>query len=304
VSRLGLHLVRVVALLAAAAAAAATATTATARRVDASDTVPPHLVLDLRLYEARSMRPDFQAMNDLAFFIDTDGSGVTEPQWLATILRKTPDSILATLACETLPVEEGKASFSLSKRSRSFDVTVDVSEFTDKGAFAAKASVALLRGDEVLRRFDREIDLRLGQTYVWGSRELEISASDYLSHFRDFEDTRERGDLYQSLRNYTFFLVVAVTARVADEAPSETVVVTPNDSVDLGKLESPLGIPVEGEVQVELSLDAEGTPTDARVLRSSVPELNPRVLGAAPNWRFPEAAGKKAHLTLHLRATP
>lgn len=277
----------------------------TARRVESADTaLPPRLVLDVRLYEARSTRPDFQAMDGLGFFIDTDGSGVSEQQWLATILRKTPDWILATLAYQTLSLDGGKARSSLIKRTRAFDVTVDVNDFSEKGAFGATAAIAFVRGDEVLREFHREIELRLGQTYVWGSRDLEISASDYLSHFRDFEDTRDRGELYQSLRSYTFFLVLAVTARIADEIPAETIVVVPNDSVSLGKLDSPLGVPVEGQVEVELTLDDRGTPIDARVVRSSLPELNPRVLGAASGWRFPDAAGKKARLTLDLHATP
>jgi hypothetical protein len=276
-----------------------------ARQADSADTrFPPHLVLDVRLYEARSMRPDFQAMDDLAFFIDTDGTGVTEPQWLATILRKTPDSVLATLAYESIPVDDGKAVFVLSKRTRSFDLTVELKDFSDKSPFGAKAAIAFVRGEETLRTFDREIELRLGQTYVWGSRKQEISASDYLSHFRDFEDTSERGALYESLRSYTFFLVLAVTARVADEAQVQTVVVVPNDTVSIGKLQSPLGVAIEGTVELELTLDAEGAPVDARVVRSSLPELNPRVLGEAPEWRFPEAAGKKARLTLELHAAP
>ncbi len=274
-------------------------------RADAADTkVPSNLVLDVRLYEARSSRPDFEAMDNLSFFIDTDGSGVTDQQWLATILRKTPDSILATLAYERLPVERGKATLSLSKRTRAFDVTLDVNEFSDKGSFPATSEIALVRGNEVLRKFDRKIELRLGQTYVWGSRNLEISASDYLSHFRDFEDTGDRGKLYEILRSYTFFLVLAVTPRLADPVPPEALVVTPNESVSLGKLESPLGVPVEGEVQVELTLDAVGTPIDARVVRSSVPELNLFVLSESSSWRFPEAGGKKARLALDLHATP
>jgi hypothetical protein len=290
---LGPRLLALLALLAAAATA------------DSADSkVPENLVLDLRLYEARSSQPDYDAMEGLHFFIDTDGRGVTEQQWLATILRKTPDAVLATLASETLPAGGGSARFSLSKRTRSFDVRVDLKEFSEKEAFTAKAEISLLTGDERLRSFGSEIQLRLGQTYVWGSRDLEFSASDYLSHFRDFESTEDRGELYQSLRRYTFFLVLAATPRIAEAAAEEPVVVDRNDSVSLGSLESPLGVRVDGKVEVELTLDGEGAPTEARVVRSSVPELNALVLGAAPSWRFPEAAGKKARLTLDLHARP
>jgi hypothetical protein len=295
--RLGLHLLYL-ALFAPAPLAAG-------HRVDSADTkVPSNLVLDVRLYEARSTRPDFDAMENLSFFIDTDGSGVTDPQWLATILRKTPDSVLAALAYECLPVEGGKAKLSLSKRTRAFEMTVDLDEFSEKGSFAATSEIALVRGDEVLRKFERRIELRLGQTYVWGSRNLEISASDYLSHFRDFENTDDRGKLYESLRGYSFFLLLAVTPRLTDEIPSEPMVVAPNESVSLGKIESPLGVAVEGEIQVELTLDGAGTPIDARVVRSSVPELNLLVLGEASSWHFPEAAGKKARLAVELHAVP
>jgi hypothetical protein len=58
----------------------------------------------------------------------------------------------------------------------------------------------------------------LGQTYVFGSRDLALSASEYVSHFRDFESSDERGKLYENLRAFSFFLVVAVTPRIAEEA--------------------------------------------------------------------------------------
>jgi hypothetical protein len=39
-------------------------------------------------------------------------------------------------------------------------------------------------------------------------------------------------------------------------------------------------------------------------VRSSIPEVNSRILGEADSFRFPDAAGKKARLTLSLRAEP
>ena len=69
-------------------------------------------------------------------------------------------------------------------------------------------------------------------------------------------------------------------------------------------LESPLGIPLVGEIVLDLDIDPTGAPTNARIVRSSIPEVNSRVLGESASFRFPEAAGKKARLTLSLRAEP
>jgi hypothetical protein len=267
--------------------------------------IPGNLVLDVRIYEARSASPDFRVMEKLSFFVDTDGTGVSESQWLATIARQVPEAFLATLANETVDVDGSIARFILPKRTRSLELSFDLKDFLERGTFAATAAARLARGEETVRAFDRGVELRVGETYVFGSRDLELSASEYVSHFRDFESSDERGKLYESLRAYSFFLVVAVTPRMAEEpAPgSEPISVSVDPSV-IPPLESPLGIPLVGEIVLDLDIDSKGAPTNARILRSSIPEVNSRVLGESASFRFPEAAGKKARLTLSLRAEP
>ena len=267
--------------------------------------IPGNLVLDVRIYEARSASADFGVMEKLSFFVDTDGTGIRESQWLATIARQVPEAFLATLANETVDVEGSVARFVLPKRTRSLELSFDLKDFLERGTFTAKAAARLARGEETIRAFDRGVELRIGQTYVFGSRDLELSASEYVSHFRDFESSDDRGKLYESLRAYSFFLVVAVTPRIAEEsAPgSEPVSVSVGPNV-IPPLESHLGIPLVGEIVLELDIDSAGAPTDARIVRSSLPEVNSRILGESAAFRFPEAAGKKARLTLSLRAEP
>lgn len=268
--------------------------------------IPGNLVVDVRIYEARSASPDFRVMEKLSFFVDTDGSGVSDSQWLATIARQVPDAFLATLSNETLDVDGSIVRFVYPKRSRSLELSFDLKDFLARGTFTATAATRFARGEETVREFDRTVELRVGQTYVFGSRELELSASEYLSHFRDFEGSEDRGQLYESLRPYSFFLVVAVTPRIVEEStPAREEPVTVSiDPSRIPRLESPLGIPLVGEIVLELLLDSSGVPSDAKVVRSSLPEVNARILGECMNFRFPEAAGKKARLTLPLRVEP
>jgi hypothetical protein len=267
--------------------------------------IPANLVLDVRLYEARSASPDFAVMENLSFFVNTDGKGVSESQWLATVARQVPEAFLATLASETVRVEGSTAPLVLRKRTRALELSFDLKEFLERGTFKSRVAARLAQSEETVRAFDREVEMRVGQTYVFASRDLELSASEYLSHFRDFEDSEERGRLYENLRPYSFFLVVAVTPRLAEEpAPGDEPVSVQIGSNPIPRLQSPLGIPLVGEIVLELAIDSTGAPTDSRVLRSSLPEMNARVLGESAAFRFPEAAGRKARLTLALRAEP
>ena len=65
------------------------------------------------------------------------------------------------------------------------------------------------------------------RTSVWSSSELEMAASDYISHFREYKDRENRGQLYEMLRPYTFFLIMVVTPRILTEEES----VPPRNSV-------------------------------------------------------------------------
>ena len=268
--------------------------------------VPKNLVVDFRLFEARSISPDYKAMESLAFFIDTDGAGVSDRQWLATIARKVPDSFLATLKAETVRVEGGTAHIEVAKRSRSFETRIDLSEYLERGTFNATVTGELKRRNESERSFEKTIELRAGGTFVVSGPGLELSASEYLSHFRDYSDADHRREVYDQLRNFGVFLILVVTLRLADEPEGEAPVVMlslPPD-VELPILESPLDVRLVGTIELELDIDANGVPADVKIVRSSIPEVNPRLLGEASTWRFPNAAGTTGRLVLELTAEP
>ena len=275
-------------------------------RALASEDIPNDLVVDVRLFEARSRTPDFQAMEELGFFINTDGQDVSERQWLATIAGKVTGSFLATLAFETLTVNTSTAELELRKRSRKLTLSLDLSEFAAEGTFNASVDGELMRRDESQRSFKQTIELRVGQTYVWSSRGLEMSASEYLSHFRDYSDRDHRGDLYDKLRDFTTFLIVALSPRPAGGSPESADTVTLNlpDDVNIPDFDSPLGVELVGTIELELDINDTGTPTDVKIVRSSIPEVNSRILGEAEAWRFPDASGKRGRLILELNASP
>lgn len=270
----------------------------------AADDIPANLTAEVRLFEARSVTPDFQAMQQLSFFINTDGIGVTEDQWLATVARQVPDAFLATLAFEILPASASTTVLRVGDRSRGIELSLDFSGFTREEAFEATVKGELTQQDEVARSFEHTIELRLGQTYVWSHRSLELSASEYLSHFRDYRDSDHRAALYDELRNFATFLIAAVSLRATSDAerPLEPVELELPDDVDVPNFESPFGVDLIGTVELELVLDGTGAPTDAKIARSTIPELNSQILDEAERWRFPEARGRTGRLTLELEA--
>jgi len=267
--------------------------------------IPSNLVVDVHVFEARSASPDYQAMDALSFFIDTDGTDVSEQQWLATVARKVPDSYLATLARQTLSVDGDTARLVLGKRSRSFDVEIDLSGFLPKGTYGAQIRGELQRNGETQRSFEHTIELRTGQTFVWSDRGLELSASEYLSHFRDYLDRDHRRLVYERLRDFGVSLILTVTPRLqaSPEVPAPVTLSLPPD-VELPSFDSPWDVALVGTVELALDIGADGMPTDVVIVRSSLPEVNPRLLGEARHWRFPDAAGKTGRLVLELRAEP
>lgn len=276
----------------------------TISRLDADD-IPTKLIIDARVIEARSLDPDFKAMEELSFFINTDGVGVTEEQWLATLARQASESFLATLAFESHSVVGSTSELQLDKRSRSIRLSLDLSEFAAEGVFGATVTGALVRSGQTERSFERDIELRVGQTYVWSGRDLELSGSEYLSHFRDYGDRDDRSKLYDKLRDYATFLIVAYSLRIPTESePAEHVTLELPTDVRLPELKSTLGIEIGGTVELELELDDSGAPRYVTIARSSIPEVNSQILREASTWRFAEAQGKKGRLSLELKATP
>lgn len=281
------------------------AASATARTGFVPNDIPSNLVVDVRVFEARSVSPDFTMMESLGFFVDTDGTGVSDRQWLATIARKIPDSYLATLAWQTVPVEGQAAHLTLEKRSRSLELSVDLSEYLERGTFAAVVRGELERSEEPQREFERSIELRTGQTFVFSGAGFELSASDYLSHFRDYSDRENRREVYDRLRDFAMFLVVAITPRLSgDRAAPGMVELNLPDDVALPDFESPFDVELVGTVELELVIGDNGTADVVNIVRSSIPEVNPRVLGEASHWRFPNPAGTVGRLVLKITATP
>lgn len=271
----------------------------------ASEKIPDDVVVDVRVFEARSSAPNYKAMQELAFFINTDGDGVREDQWLATIARRATDSFLATLAFETIAPESGSVPVVLTNRTRTFKLSVDLSNFLSEGLFHAQVHGELLRRDESQRTFEQTIEVRFGQTYVWSGRDLELSASEYLSHFREYEDSDDRSVLYDKLRNYTTFLIVALTPRRTESSePTQIVPLEIPDAADVPDLKSPIGIKLSGTVALELDIDADGSPSNVHITRSSLPEVNSQIKSTVEGWSFSDGRGKRGQLTLELEATP
>jgi hypothetical protein len=265
---------------------------------------PGELVLDVRIFEARSSSPSFALFQNLSFFIDTDGTDVSEVQWLGTIARQVPEAFVAVLAHETLPVSGGRARFGYELRSRGVELDFDLSDLLTKGTFPARLRGAFTEGENERASFERELELRVGQTFVFSGADLELAPSDYLSHFREYRDGGGRARLYEYLRNDVFFLLVAVTPRMASGAPKPVVDVALPKGVELPELESRVGVELVGTLVLEFDVDGAGAPVSPVVRRSTVPELTPRMLLELADWRFPEAAGRRARLTLKLRAKP
>src|SRR3989304_9521134 len=101
--------------------------------------IPDNLVLDLRLFESRAISPDLTVMENLNFFIMTDGRDVTAEQCPSTLAKKVPDSFLAALISDTAPVERGVGGFDWTTGSRGIRTEIRVEDYQPAGA--SKAAV-------------------------------------------------------------------------------------------------------------------------------------------------------------------
>jgi hypothetical protein len=133
------------------------------------------------------------------------------------------------------------------------------------------------------------------RTSVWSSDDLEITPSDYVSHFREFADRESRGQLYELLRPNTFFLILAATPRLLTEEEArrweaaQTLALPPG--IEAPALENPTGIPLKGTILLTFELDENGHTVNPQIARSSFPEANLRVIEEALQWQFPAAPG-------------
>lgn len=254
---------------------------------------PDNLVVDLRVFEARSSNPDLPTLNQLSYFVNTDGREATANQWLATLANKIGGAWLAQLAYETVPVEEGRARLRLPNASRSFNIDIDFDSFNASGLFKAQAITTLTRAGKPLRRFEREVDFQLGRTSLWSGSDLEIALTDYISHFREYQGRESRGLLFEQLRAERIHLILAATPRLCRE--EETGQLTPRRltlpaGTEIPDLDNPYDVPMNGTVLVGFELDAEGAPVNPQIVRTTLPEANPHILRESLDWRFTLAA--------------
>ena len=261
---------------------------ATESPADVSFPIPDNLVLDFRVFESRTEYPDYDAMGSLSFFINTDGRTVTATQWPGSIAKKVPETFLAELIYDTVPVVDGVSRFEWSKGSRSIKTEIRIGAFHPAGTFKAQLESQFARGSRTMKELSRELELQMKRTTVWSATELELAATDYISHFREYKDRDNRGQLYEMLRPYTFFLVLAVTPRVltAEEAVPTRALSLPADA-ELPVMENPGGFPLQGTIVLGFGLDESGAPVNPQVLRSTLPEANIQVLEQSALWRFP-----------------
>ncbi|MFQ5947207.1 MAG: energy transducer TonB, partial [Anaerolineae bacterium] len=227
--------------------------------------------------------PDYPTMEALSFFIKTDGRAVTAQQWPGTLAKKVQESFVAALIYDTAPVEQGASHFQWTNGSRSIKTEIRIDDYHPAGTFKARLDSQFTRGSRTTLELSRELELQMGRTSVWSSNDLEISATDYLSHFREYKDREARGLLYEQLRPYTIFLVMAVTPRVLltheEAGPRRTLSMPPGAEVPL--LVKPSGVPLQGTILLGFSIDETGAPVNPQVLRSTLPEANLRIVEEA-----------------------
>lgn len=265
--------------------------------------VPENLVIDLRLFESRAISPNYEAMRELNFFIMTDGRDVTATQWPSTLAKQAPDTFVAALMADTVPVDQGVARFEWTKGSRSIHTEIRIDQYHPAGSFPAQLETRFLRGDDAIAEHQGELQLQMHRTTAWSGDALEIAATDYLSHFREFPDRESRGLLYELLRPNTFFLIFAATPRLLTEeersmgAP-KTIELPPG--VSPPQLENPTGIHLQGTVVLGFVLDETGRPVNPQILRSTFPEANMRTVEEAQQWQFPPPDGGPQNVEVEL----
>lgn len=270
-------------------------------QTSSAQTKTDRLILEVRVFEARMTNPDRQALDALGFSIETDGSDVTPRQWLATISRQLPDAFLAVLGTGTFDLSRGSAELSLPKRRQLW-----LARFEHRAEEPERLSLAArwTSASGIAREMTRSLPAEEGKTFVSSARELELSTTEYISHFRDYEDVDERGRLFDHLRDYSIYLVVATSLRRRAASPAARLSTSMPAEATLPELESPFGIQLRGEVELGFEVRTGGVPAQVRILRSSIPEVNPRMLGAVNEWRFPNLVGQQATLSVKVATAP
>ncbi len=251
--------------------------------------LPKNLIAELRIFESRSANPDRDKLSELDFLIKTDGRGVTANQWLATMVKQVPDSSVAALAYGIARVtDDGRSAFRWTNGRRSLDVEIRIVSGAPLYRFQAEIHSVLRYDDEPLSENRREAGLQLNRTTIWST---EVEPTDYMSLFRQHRNLETRGLLYEELRSRSVHLLVAISLRVLrdDEMPQLTPL-TLRPGVEVPEIENPFDFPVTGTIVVGFELSPEGTPVNPEITWSTLPEINPFILGETKNWRFPSSA--------------
>jgi hypothetical protein len=253
--------------------------------------LPKNLIAELRIFESRNANPDRDKLSELDFLIKTDGRGVTANQWLATMVKQVPNASVAALAYDISRVnEDGRSTFRWINGRRSLDVEIRIVARTPPNRFQAEVRSVLRRDEEALSETQREANLQLNRTTIWST---EVEPTDYMSLFRQHQDLETRGLLYEELRSRSVHLLVAISLRVLrdDEIPQLTPFpLSLPPGVEIPEIENPFDFSVTGDIVVGFELSAEGAPVNPEITWSTLPEINPFILGETKNWRFPSSA--------------
>ena len=262
----------------------------------------------VRVFEVRRINSDFGPIERLSFRLQNDGSRVQPSQWLATLARQVPDGFLAQLlslrprrvAGDGVPAWEGLHS--RGRRAVLIRVEDDPGAATELPG--TRVDLALLRDGEAVWTASAMDAVEVGSTVVLSSRDFEVSPSRYLSWFREAPDLAARERLYERLRDHSIWLVVTVSRPAQAAAAAPALRLDPPSDLRLQTLESSVVPEAKGVAELLIRLDDRGRPRHFEVASTTLPEVTPRLLGIASEWRFPEAAGRQVLITVPVTTRP
>lgn len=263
---------------------------------------------EVRIFEVRRINSDFEPIENLSFRLANDGSRVQPSQWLATLARRVPDGFLAqllSLRSEPLTGQDGPVWEAVHSRGRrAVRVRVEDLPGDEDTPSATRVELALLRDGEPAWTASAEEALEPGGTVVLSGRYFEVTPSRYLSWFREAPDLPARERLYERLRDHSIWLVAAVSRPAEARGGEAPVRVAAPSDPRLLAFESSVVPEADGTVELRLRLDGRGRPRHIEIASTTLPEVTPRLLAIAAEWRFPGAADGEAVLGFPVASRP
>jgi hypothetical protein len=257
------------------------------------------LVFDLRVFEVRLPSPDLSRMSRLPWRFPTDGTDFTPGRWLAALGSRIADAWVGALATETLEARDGSARWQWTQGSRAFEIAVAAGPGESSALSEVTVGFRRTKDGATVAEGSTTLPIELGETVVWSGASLEMSGTEYLSLFREHSDVTERGQVYQALRRYSIFLALAITARSsATPLPQPPPIEGPPAGYAVPEIDTPFGIPLSGHIRVSFEVGPTGAPEKLRLLRSTVPEANPRILGDVLEWRYPSPGPRSVEISI------